>query len=189
MFSLDGKSLKGSGWCMLPEDNKSLTISAGGKSKTYEGEDYEQMLAEVGAIVNVEDRPTKWVYLLGKALKEWHASEKPENEIDDIKAAQVHLIAYCEILTGKKCEATGNYYEEDSSEAQWVVQDSNKEVRSPVLSSSRFSTTCFVDDTYPQISIGRQHLPGDGHHGGLWRCEPKQEGHLADRKTGSTDFL
>jgi hypothetical protein len=137
MFSLDGKSLKDSGWCMLPEDNKSLTISAGGKTKTYEGEDYKKMLADVDAIINVEDRPTKWVYLLGKALKEWHASEKPENEIDDIKAAQVHLIAYCEILTGKKCEATGNYYEKDSSEAQWVVQDSNREVSSPVLSSSR----------------------------------------------------
>lgn len=142
MFSIDGNSTAKSGWCLLP-DGKSVTVSLGeDHSTTYEGQAYTQLLAELGNLRVVGDRPTHWVYLLGKALKALVPIDKPEEDFE-ISEIAPNLVKYCTILTGKECASEIGKGGQGHDTEKYIVQGDEKVSASRLLyMSTRLSLMC-----------------------------------------------
>jgi hypothetical protein len=62
---------------------------------------------KLGSIRNILDWPTYWPYLLGQTLRDkWYQGDIPEDQVT-LENVEQYVIAYCEILTGVECVATG----------------------------------------------------------------------------------
>jgi hypothetical protein len=92
------------------DGGKTLTVSIGNRTDAslYPPVVYTELPSKLKPIQNVGKWPVYWAYLLGQTLRDaWYKQNVPEEQVE-LKNVEQYAIAYCHILTGEECIATGS---------------------------------------------------------------------------------
>jgi hypothetical protein len=119
-----------------------ITIGSNRTSATdlvnYPPAEYVDLPNKLASVKLIGDWPIYWPYLLGLTLRDkWYQGDMPEDQVT-LENVEKYVIAYCEILTGVECTATGASEPQIKDGTEWAGHEVHRILmRSPFTVSIR----------------------------------------------------
>jgi hypothetical protein len=152
--SKDGARKDRNSYCIYDDSEMSRVTVSIGSNRTdfndyakYPPVEYADLPNKLGSVKNIGDWPTYWPFLLGQTLRDkWYQGDIPEEQVT-LDNVEKYVIAYCEILTGEECIATGTVnphtITKDGIETKWA-----EDVVHRILMRSRITVSFRLDVRY-----------------------------------------